>query len=98
MADLLLSLTALFLIGLILTPELIFIREQTEKMLKEKETWRIIYQELEMAAEGLPPEDHVVNIGKKNFYVTWRNNPEIGKQEVCVYGQNTKEQLCDVLE
>jgi len=97
MADLLLSLTALFLIGLILTPELIFLREQTEKMLKEKETWRIIYQELEMAEEGLPPENHVVNIGKRNFYVTWRNL-EIGKQEVCVYGQSTEGQLCDVLE
>jgi competence protein ComGE len=85
LAELLLSLSALFMTSLSFTPLLIDLSKQTRQIQIEKQATQFLYEELQgLINNGQPSADHTTIHNGIVYQVSWRNTGITGQKEVCV--------------
>lgn len=88
LAELLLSLSSLLMIGLFFTPLLIDLNTQTRNLMVEKQANQFLYEELQTyLVNPLAIQNHSTRMNGIDYQITWRDI-DTGKKEVCVKGED----------
>lgn len=85
LAELLLSLTALFMISLFFLPLFADLIRQAQQLETERQADQIIYDELKaFLINEQPLTDRSLLLNGVEYQISWRNTGAAGLQEVCV--------------
>lgn len=101
--ELLLSLSALFMICIFFVPLLVDIRNQLMSLEVEKKARQMVFEELEASLNGT--QAYINNSTIQNgmeYRIFWRDSTDGSKKEVCVSVDETvegsKTEICGILE
>jgi competence protein ComGE len=101
--ELLLSLSALLLLGLFLLPLLMDLRDQSRQLEIENKAQQLIYEELQAKLIGnLPFANYTFIQNKVEYKIIWGDLAVAGQKEVCVKVERnsflSETKICGVLE
>lgn len=85
LVEILLSLSALFMVSLFFTPLLIDLTKQTQQLQREEHAFQYVNDELQaLIMNGQPSSDHSTVLNHIEYQITWRDTENDGQKEVCV--------------
>ncbi|WP_066365754.1 competence type IV pilus minor pilin ComGE [Neobacillus fumarioli] len=101
--ELLLSLSAMFMIGLFLIPLIIDMNQQSKKLEIENKAQQILYEELQGKLRGAQTfTNYSLQENGVKYDITWRDSGARGQKEACIsVKQNallSKTEICGKLE
>ncbi len=101
--ELLLSLSALFMVCLFILPIYIDIQTQCKRLEIENKARQLMYEELQTKLMNQQPfTDYSVRQNGIEYKIVWRNSSQAGKMEVCIRVDSNsflpKTELCGILE
>jgi competence protein ComGE len=88
--ELLLSLSAWFMLSLIFIPLLIDIKNQALDLEIEKQSYQLLYEELEaLAKNGHISSNYSISKNGMEYQISWKDTADSVQKEVCVKVENS---------